>query len=239
MRYRLASVAAILLLWPGAAEAQSIIGRTITSTGRAPVAGVAVQLVDSTGGVHRSVVTDSAGVFRLRASAGGRYTLQATMIGYAPVVSEPLALPNAGILQVEVLMDHEALPLDPVRVLAEGTMRTGVLAEYFDRVERGVRGGTGRIFTRENIEEGNYREMRHLLLAVPVRRGCPMAFFIDGMPASAREMDVINPEHVEGVEIYTSRTAVPPQYENRVVCGATFVWMRRDLPGRSFTWAPF
>lgn len=234
----LAVSALLLLAAPDAASAQAVIGQTLNHSTRQPIGGVEVELRDSTGAVHRRAVSDSSGNFRIRAASGGRYEIQAMMIGYRTVVSQPLLLPTAGVLQVEILLDSEAIALQAVRVLAEGTLRTGILAGYFDRAERGVRGGTGRIFTREDIEEGNYREMRHLLLAVPPRRGCRMSYFIDGMPASVREMDVINPEYVEGVEIYTSRTAVPPQYENRVACGATFVWMRRDLPGRPIGWPP-
>jgi hypothetical protein len=236
-RWLVVAVLGAVTLGSTAAQAQSIIGRTVYSDTREPVVGVEVQLRDSVGGLHRQVSSDTAGVFRIRAATPGLYRLQVMSLGFATVVSEPLRLEHAALLQIEVLLDTEAVHLEAIRVIAESTMRSGRLAEFFARAERGVRGGNGRIFTRADIEAADYREMRHILLAQPVRRGCAMAFFIDGMPASAREMDAIGPDQVEGVEIYTTRTAVPPQYHNRVVCAATFVWMRRDLPGRPLNWS--
>jgi hypothetical protein len=231
-----AAALSVLVLAPHELDAQSIVGRTVGSRGGEPIASAAVQLLDSTGAVHREVLSDKAGIFRVRAAAPGSYVLQATMLGYASVVSMPLRLEPASLLQVEVRMDLEVLTLDPVRVIAERTMRTGRLAEYFDRAERGARGAGSRIFTREDIEEGRYGELRHLLQTVNVRRGCSMTYFIDGLPATAREMDTIDPEWVEGIEIYASRTAVPVDYMNHVACAATFIWMRRDMPGRPISW---
>jgi hypothetical protein len=218
------------------AAAQTLLGRVVSEQGREPLAGAEVQLIDEAGAVHRQAVTDSAGDFRLRADAPGEYTLRAAMLGYATVEGAPLQLTLAGVLHVEVVMGAQAVVLDPVRVVAATDTRMGPLREFYDRAERGIRGGTGRIFTRLDIERGGFTEMRHLLLAYPPRTGCPMSYFIDGMPASGNELAGINPEQVEGVEIYAGPTSVPPEYARRVQCGATLVWMRRDMPGRPFSW---
>jgi hypothetical protein len=218
------------------AAAQSVIGRVVSEVDRAPLAGVQVQLLDDEGAVHREVVTDSAGDFRVRAAVPGVYRLRASVLGHATVTSEPLRFELGGVTQVEIVMGTEAVVLEPVRVVAESSARMGPLREFYDRAERGVRAGVGRIFTRLDLETGGYTEMRHVLLMAPVRSGCPMSYFIDGMPASANELDGINIDQVEGVEIYSGPASVPPEYQRRVSCGATLVWMRRDMPGRPFSW---
>jgi hypothetical protein len=216
--------------------AQTVLGRIVSEFEQTPVRGAQVELIDTAGAVQVQAVSDSAGGFRLRASAPGTYTLRATMLGYATTMSEPLRLETAGLVQVAVVLGTEAVALDPVRVVAQSSLRTGRLAEFYDRAERGARAGTGRILTRVDIETGGFGEMRHLLLVAPVRRGCPMSYFIDGMPASGNEMDGISLDQVEGVEIYSGPTSVPPEYQNRVSCAATLVWMRNDMPGRPFSW---
>jgi len=219
-----------------AALGQTVAGVVIGEPGSVPLAGAEVQLIDDTGVVHRQVVSDSAGSFIVRAAAPGAYTLRASVVGYDDVTSEPLRLELAGVLQVQVIMGADPVPLDPVRVLAQSSARMGPLREFYDRAERGIRGGTGRIFTRADIETGGFTEMRHILLVSPPRAGCPMNFFIDGMPATPAELDGIDPSQVEGVEIYTSAASVPPEYQRRTRCGATMIWMRRDMPGRPFSW---
>jgi hypothetical protein len=233
---RLAAALAVLVMAAAPAHGQTVMGLVVGEPGRQPVAGADVSLIDETGAVHRQVVTDSVGNFVVRAATPGAYTLQVTTMGYETVNSSRLRLELGGVLQVQVVLGSQAVPLEPVRVMAEGSTRMGPLREFYDRAERGVRGGQGRIFTRVDIETGGYTEMRHILLVYPPRAGCPMSFFIDGMPASPTEMDGINPEQVEGVEVYASASAVPAEYQRRVSCGATFVWMRRDMPGRPFTW---
>jgi hypothetical protein len=215
---------------------QTVAGVVIGEPGRVPLAGAEVQLIDETGEVHRQVVTDSAGSFIVRANVPGAYTLRASMIGYDTVTSERLRLELAGVVQVQVVMGADPVPLDAVRVLAQSSARMGPLREFYDRAERGIRGGTGRIFTRADIETGGFTEMRHILLVSPPRAGCPMDFFIDGMPATPLELDGIDPVQVEGVEVYSSAASVPPEYQRRVRCGATLIWMRRDMPGRPFSW---
>ncbi|HSJ25721.1 MAG TPA: carboxypeptidase-like regulatory domain-containing protein [Longimicrobiales bacterium] len=227
--------AAALCLAAMPVAGQTVSGRVMSETGE-PVGGAQVVLVDAAGAEARQAVTDSLGTFLMRAPLPGDYRLRTSMLGYAETTSEPLELAVASVVQLQVVMGRAAVALEPVTVVAVSSLRTGRLAEFYDRAERGARAGLGRIYTRAELEAGGFTEMRHVFLSAPPRAGCAQQLFIDGHPAAWNEVDGINPEHVEGVEIYSGPSSVPPEYARRVQCGAAMVWMRNDLPGRSFSW---
>jgi hypothetical protein len=61
---------------------------------------------------------------------------------------------------------------------------------------------------------------------------------LDGLPIDTRDIDsIIQPEDVEGVEIYRGSTQIPAQYMNRANCGLVLIWTRLDAPGmKPFSW---
>ena len=56
-----------------------------------------------------------------------------------------------------------------------------------------------------------------------------MSYFINGLPASLDQVDVLSPDYVEGVEVYRSTAQAPVEYRRRERCGVTLVWLRNDV----------
>lgn len=228
---------AALCVNPAGAAAQSIVGKTVDATSGAPIVTAAVELLDGVSAVRARVLTDSTGAFRVMAPLPGRYRLRITMIGYATIESGELAADQGTQLEVDVRMDPEAVGLEPIRVVARREFPVGRLAEYYERAEWTKRTGNGRVFMRDEIERLRPIRITHLLQMVPRRRDCPMSYFLDGIPIELSDLDLmISPEEVEGVEVYRSALQLPPEYAGLAACGATLVWLRRDLPGRPLTW---
>jgi hypothetical protein len=238
-----ASSASSLALWitisliSAPLHAQSVVGKVVDATTGAPIATAEIQLLDALAAVRAHVLTDTAGAFRIMAPLPGSYRLRATMLGYATVESGELAADQGTQIEVEVRMHPQAVTLDPIRVVAQRSFPVGRLAEYYERAEWTKRTGNGRVFMRDEIERIRPINITNLLAMVPTRRDCPMSYFLDGLPVSRADIDVLaRPEDVEGVEVYRSALQLPPEYAGRAACGATLVWMRRDIEGRPLSW---
>lgn len=238
MRNAFAVLIASLLLAGagGSAAAQLVYGRVIDKDSGAGVGTVTIHMLDERGDIHRDAVTDTSGWFRVRAALPGTYRIRAQMIGFAEVVSAPLVLDQAAQTEIEIALNRQAVALEPVRVVAERSLVHGRLGEYFERAEWVKRTGLGRIFMRNDIEELGPHSLGYLFDRVPRRADCPMTYFLDGLPSSREQMEEIQSEMVEGVEIYRSMLELPPEYYTRAQCGATMVWLRRDIPGRRMSW---
>ena len=225
------------LLAPVTAHSQSVVGRAVDATTEAPVVSASVELLDVESEVRGRVLTDSTGAFRVMAPLPGMYRVRVSMLGYATVESDELAAEQGMQLEVEVRMAPQAVVLDPIRVVTRREYAVGRLAEYYERAEWTKRTGNGRVFTRDEIEQIRPINITQLFERVPRRQGCPMTYFLDGLPVERADLDALaRPEDVEGVEIYRSRLQLPVEYAARAACGATMVWMRRDIPGRPLSW---
>jgi hypothetical protein len=233
------AAAALLLLLSAAiapAAAQLVYGRVIDKVSGAGVPSVTMQMLDSGGAVHRETVTDTSGWFRLRAAAGGTYRVRAQVLGYAEVESAALSLDQAAQTEVEIVIDGQTIALEPVRVVAERSLRQGPLGEYFERAAWVRRSGLGRVYMRQDLEASGTHTLGYLLSVAGARPGCAMTYFLDGLPWDRALVEGLQVETVEGVEVYRSRLEVPAEYQRRVQCGAVIVWTRRDLPGRRTPW---
>jgi carboxypeptidase family protein/TonB-dependent receptor-like protein len=101
----------------------------------------------------------------------------------------------------------------------------------------------GRFIDRDEIEKSRVRLTSDLFRTVPgaslrasrrygnlIRlRGCQPVVWIDRVPVRDVELDeVVTPEEVAGIEIYSSSSTTPPQFMDRSGrgCGAIVVWTR-------------
>src|SRR5262245_64793694 len=87
---RCAAVVVLVIGTVSASGAQAVRG-TVMGRGDVPLSGVVVVLADSAGPVGRSL-SGERGEFRVTASHAGTYRLQATRIGFRPVVSAWMTL---------------------------------------------------------------------------------------------------------------------------------------------------
>ena len=122
MRRAIAPVVAALLA-PATIQAQLIRIHVVTEGQRVPVAGAIVKLLDGSGVVRASALSNEAGRLILRASRGGAYRLRADRIGFVGLTSTPFAVPDTGAVAVDVEMPNQAVILAEISV--RGTTRCG------------------------------------------------------------------------------------------------------------------
>lgn len=111
-------LAACLTLAPVAGYAQTVRGVVIDQLDR-PLAGVVMQLVDSTSRVTTRVLSNERGEYRLTAPAGGRYSVRSTRIGFRPT-TRPVSLSPGAEVMLNLAMTSNPVLLEPVR----STVRT-------------------------------------------------------------------------------------------------------------------
>jgi hypothetical protein len=225
------------LLVAGQASGQALLGRTLDEQTNAGIAAAEVSLIDRSGAVRARAITDSAGWFRIIAPAPGQYAVQASTLGYATSTSANIQVAQGIELHIELRLSSRAVPLEPLRVVAERRLRVGLLAQYYDRAQWARNTGMGRVYMRDDIERMHLTRVQNLLAQTPPRAGCAMTYMLDGLTMSRDDIDrSIMPEDVEGVEIYRAKHQVPVEYSSRTTCGLVLVWTRNDRVGVPFSW---
>jgi hypothetical protein len=240
MRWRHSLILIAILFSAGKAGAQVLIGRALDNASGMPVTAAEVQLLDREAKVRARTITDSSGWFRVAAPAPGRYIVQATTIGYAPARSEAIELADGIELSIELRLSVNALPIAPVRVLAQRSIRNSQISTYYDRADWSRKTGLGRVIMRDEIERMGLARVGNLLVQYPPRAACRMTYMLDGMTMNREDIDrSIMPEDVEGVEIYRSSNQVPVEFATRTTCGLVLIWTRHDRAGVPFSWRRF
>jgi hypothetical protein len=240
------------LLVPTAAQAQTINGVVVEEGTRTPISGAVVELLAPGGRISSTAQTDSAGTFLLRPHSSGNFIIRLSHIAYAAVISDTLTLKPEESIRIELRMAGTTIPLEPLIVTARSHAR---LEGFYERMRRS---GSGRFLTRSEIERRPGARSTDLLRdmpgveIVPVRQGlsgmsvnfiamrgglgrCAPTIYIDGMlakqfPESGVD-DLLTPEMLEGVEVYTSFASAPSPISSLGNCGVVAFWTRSDGRG--------
>lgn len=237
---KVAAILLLLLAFPALAGAQVVRGRLLDRDSRAPLPGGTVHLVGADGAVVAQGITDAAGIFDLMAPASGSYLLTGRAPGYEPASTDPFEVSGEGRL-VAFVIGRVPVRLDSVRVEANRDAYGG----FYARMRQ--RGGSGRFFSRENIEAMRPQNAADLLRRVPnlevvaegghtlavrprqalsIRSGCWSSFYLNGMRVEGDAIVGLAPENIEGVEVYT-HGSLPPQFGGvGSACGVVAVWLR-------------
>jgi hypothetical protein len=109
--------------------------------------------------LFRRIAVD--GLFEMLLPDSGRYRVQVQALGYR-AVRFPVELGLGSVVTLEVKLSHEAIALEPVRVVAE---RAEPL--YMKDVRRRQAQGFGRFLSREQIDEQLGVRLDDLLRSVP------------------------------------------------------------------------
>lgn len=234
---------------PDPAAGQAIFGRILLAGDTTGVEGATVTLRDNNGRFLLQVQSDATGRFRIPLDFPGPFGISASRIGLRTVNAE-VTLGEREMVEVELRMAPEAIPLDPLVVTARRIIRPGTLDEYYDRMERNRQRGVGRFITREEVE-GSFAASTTLLLgqvpgifleptgqsgwglAMRYRgESCAPDYYLDGLLTSSDRLPPM--EDIEGVEIYRGRFENVEGYWPSD-CGAIFMWRKRDW-GNPFSW---
>jgi hypothetical protein len=213
------------------------------------LSGVSITLKDQGGATLAQVQGDDLGYFQIPLEKEGRYLLELGRIGLRTLTA-PVAVGSREIVEVEIRMAAEAIPLEPLVVTARRPIRAGSLDEYYDRMERNRRRGVGVFITREEVENTPSANTTLLLASTPrlylqptdnsdwgVRMRyqgdyCTPDYYLDGLLTSWERLPPL--QDIEGVEIYRGwGESVDGYWPSR--CGAVYMWRKEDW-GRPFGW---
>lgn len=225
---------------PQGAAAQMVIGTTLDASGQ-PIGDVEVALVDTTGAVEHTVVTDDAGHFTLVADSG-RYTLRGTRLGYAVAHSAAIDLHAGETIEVELRMSVQPVALEPLKVVArERSLHQRDLNEYYKRAEQNKTKHWGWIFTRQDLQSYDawkYETFMRREAPGPFLTGyahCQPAMYWDGRPIQPDEMDGLMPiSNIEGIEFYRDFDLPGTRFVDVGGCGLILIWTRPLNNGHPF-----
>jgi hypothetical protein len=220
-------LALLLVLAATPVRAQSVIQGRVVGPDSASVVGARVQISDSARSATYTALTDTAGLFRIRLAhplQSGLFVLRVEMLGYRTLDAVPLRVADRDELTVRLAMAIDAIPLQPLRVTARGRYTRGPLDEYYDRAERVRRFGGGVIIDYEQLRRRRGVSVQLVIQERAPFRSCPPSYFIDGMRASADDVQAVGVSEVEGIEVYRTQAQVPVIYQGRSSCGAVLIW---------------
>jgi hypothetical protein len=240
-------VAALLAATAASAAAQTIHGRVLENGTDRPVAAALVELRVA-GEVRAQAQSYEDGSFVLAVPVLGVYRVSATRVGYTPLLSEPFRIQAQDSVALVFHLTSSAVRLSPVEVTGAQRQAPARLAGFYERSQHNRQ---GRFLTREAIEALGASRTTDLLrrlpgllfrptakggVAVRGRGGCEPQVYLDGMDISMyRDAisvdDMVQPEDLEGVEVYGS-SSIPVEYVRNTPgnqCGAVMFWTRSSL----------
>jgi hypothetical protein len=162
----------VALLIPAAAGGQTIRGIVVSDDGAATGAAVSALAPMRDTVIATSIAED--GSFTIIFRRPGTYRLRAQLLGYATTTTEPVTLASDEIVHVELRLRADAIPLEPLRVVAR-RMEPWFMSE----VRRREREGFGRFLWREDLEPRAGSQLRDVLWTVPGLR-VPLVEVADG-----------------------------------------------------------
>ena len=219
-------------------EMACLCGNVIDKAGN-PIPDVKMELI--TGAASANVRTSSRtaddGSFSIKRPERGAGELRLRRLGYSPMSLAILFDTLGRSRNLTIRLEAAAVELPAVKV------ETPVSVYMRGFYERRKQRGTGHFVDRAEIEKRRPAYTSDLLRTVPgmsvrmsprlgaiVRvRGCRPAIFLDGVQAVGAELDdVTRPGDIDGMEVYSSWAAIPPQFNDRQGgrCGAIIIWTR-------------
>src|SRR5688500_7830609 len=188
-------------------------------------------------------VTDERGELRFSAVRGGPATVRIRRLGFQPV-------------SVDVIVDHRvpaasivtllAIPQRLAPIVVRGSNSyTGRMAGFYQRRDLGI----GHFVSREKLEHDNPAQITDVFRRLPgvqilstrfIRNairfrgnggGCWPLVWLDGAPLPTAEFDLdfLSPQSIEGIEVYSGVSQIPPQFmgaRGLGSCGVIVVWSR-------------
>jgi hypothetical protein len=136
-------------------------------------------------------------------------------------------------------------------VVVEGDRTVYFFGSHGDFLRR-ARSGLGHFIMREEIQRRQPLVITDMIARVPgvwvgpittgspIRifrgGGCAPAVFLDGVPLDPIGLlpldmninDMVNPDDVEGIEVYKGGATIPPEFLMFGGCGVVAIWTRRD-----------
>jgi hypothetical protein len=238
----------VLMALAGAApvRGQVLQGHVMDDDTDQPIPGVRVEMLQEGRRSAGHALTDSAGGFAIVAARQGSFRLRAERIGYASATTAEVGVAMNDTVAVVVRLRAGSVLLAPLEVVTRPrrVSNSAPLAEAFERMERGM---GGRFITSEQIQVRNPARLTDVVTTMGVvvsgtnvsmsRTRCPPVVVVDGVVASrvggSRDgieysaINMVDPAHVELIEVYAGVAGMPPDWINIGRCGVIAIWTRR------------
>jgi len=228
----------------GQAAAGHLEGSVRLASDLTPLVGARVVIAE----LDLSVLSDSVGYFRIQDVPAGEHEV---IVGFLSMVSQASQGVTATIredrtTEVDLLLDIAVLPVPALVVKIEALEEPGKMRGF----ERRRAASFGRFITRQEIERVQPGRLSQLFYMVPGVRiahsptdpsnttlistrgggGCQMDYYLDGIRQPLHtgfSVDLLPPEDVEGIEIYTGPSRSPAIFSYRgATCGVVAIWTR-------------
>jgi len=187
-------------------------------------------------------VTDERGEIRLSAVRGGPATVRVRRLGYQPALLNIIVDQRVPATSIVTL---NPIPQRLAPVVVKGAAYTGRMAGFYQRRDLGI----GHFVSRERLERDNPAQLTDVFRRLPgvqiqstrlvrnaVRfrgngRSCWPLVWLDGAPLPTAEFDLdfLSPQSIEGIEVYSGVSQIPPQFmgaRGLGSCGVIVVWSR-------------
>lgn len=236
------------------AHAQIVRGVVLTAADGSPIGDARLELRDQDGEVRAGVISAENGYFELRADRSGMVRLSVSHIGFADWETANFALASDALIDVEVKLGVEAIPLEPIVVVARRSDGQSRTAQFERRMLDPGRVG-GFFIPEDAIADRPMATPTNLVLGAPgmsvrlasrseglerhviMAGGCVARTFIDGVRVAQDDGfsldDVLTPDRIAGVEIYPRPLEAPPQYRDAMPpqCGVVLFWTKEPQAG--------
>ena len=247
----------LALAMPAPARAQIIRGQVVGVGDGQPISDATLILRDSDGEVRGAAISREDGRFLLHSDQPALVRLEVRHLGYADWTTANFALSSGEVIDVEVRLGIEAIPLEAITVLAHANTSAGRLAGFEER-RNNPGGSTGFYLTEDDIATRAAATPSSLVLAAPgmsvaragsgtmdrsvIRSGdCIARTFIDGVRFNQSEShtvdDLLTPDLIAGVEVYPRPLSAPAQYQDvGSDCGVVLFWTKEPRPSVGSSW---
>jgi hypothetical protein len=259
-----AAAATVLLSAPAAPAQTLVRGILLDAASGGPIPEGTVVISANRGRWQRVVQTDTVGGFEFQDVSPGPYRLRASRVGYRDAVGDlALSADSVVDLEVRLAVATVVLAPVTVTSRSTRDV-SPVLRGFYARMQNGAGRFISReeIEARQPVRITDMLRNIPNLRSSPQRMGasgssfsqgsngdrCNVVFFVDGMRvnepqlpgqrASARHDppidDYVNPQEVEGIEVYRGESDTPAEFSTRwVQCGTVVIWTRRGFRERS------
>lgn len=207
---------------PGVDTTANFTGTVASSRTGKPISGARVSIPE----IQYGAITDEEGRFTIEELPPGLYDVRVHYLGYT-TNQRPIRLQPGRVTNATFLLERDVLEVADLKVEVKRTNRVDPMEDFKRRMERGF----GEFITRQDIEERNPQHTSDLLRTVPgvnvgpvqygqaevtMRRSgreCQPVVFLDGVLTRNYAVDNLEPQAIEGIEVYRRATETPPQFD--------------------------
>jgi hypothetical protein len=235
---RAASILLLMAAARGAAGQSLVTGTVIDHATEEPIAIADLRITAAEGESVARTLSDDQGRFRMEVPGVGEYAISVSRVGYATIEAAGLHVEDDDELEIQVRLSPRAVVLEAVTVVTQRRAVWGRLGAFHDRARMQRTSGAGRIYLRDDLAGIGVVSIQWLIDAHPWRAGCQPAILLNGMPVQSPTFG-LNPEHVEGLELYRDTDPIPAEFYRPGMCGLALIWTRADPSDRPWSWGRF